>query len=64
MRIAVGSDEDHPTARAVLAWLHQQGLDVQVVGILDGPALSWPARVFPYAAGLLGVGKNAPGWSS
>jgi ribose 5-phosphate isomerase B len=42
MRIAVGSDQDHPTARGVLAWLRQQGHDVQIVGALDGPAHSWP----------------------
>lgn len=42
MRIAIGSDEDHPTARSMLAWLRQQGHDVQTVGVLDGPALAWP----------------------
>ena len=42
MRIAIGSDEDHPSARSTLAWLRQQGHDVQTVGVLDGPALAWP----------------------
>lgn len=42
MRIALGSDEDHPTAQAMLAWLRQQGHAVQMVGVLDGPALTWP----------------------
>jgi len=58
MRIAVGSDEDHPTARAVLAWLHQQGLDVQIVGILDGPALSWPAVALGVAQAVAGGQAN------
>lgn len=42
MRIALGSDEDHPTAQAMLAWLRQQGHEMQIVGVLDGPALTWP----------------------
>jgi len=42
MRIAIGSDEDHPTARGVLAWLRQQGPAVQTVSVLDGPALAGP----------------------
>jgi ribose 5-phosphate isomerase B len=42
MRIAIGSDEEHATARGVLAWLQQHGHDVQTVGVLDGPVLAWP----------------------
>jgi hypothetical protein len=38
VRIAIGSDEDHPTAASVLARLRQQGHEVQTVGVLDGAA--------------------------
>ena len=53
MRIALGSDEDHPTARAVLAWLIQQGHEVHVVGVLDGPTLPWPQVARGVAQGVL-----------
>ena len=53
MRIALGSDEDHPTARSVLAWLKQQGYEVHAVGVLDGPALPWPQVAQGVAQGVI-----------
>jgi ribose 5-phosphate isomerase B len=53
MRIALGSDEDHPTARAVRTWLEQQGHEVHAVGALDGPALSWPQVARGVAQGVI-----------
>src|SRR3989337_2948684 len=43
MRVVVGSDERTGLTDALVAWLQQQGHDVELVGPLAGEALDWPA---------------------
>ncbi len=42
MRIAIGSDENHPTAQSVLAVLRQNGHEVLAIGPLQDGPMAWP----------------------